>query len=112
MVEHQIAPQKEYKTLEDFIREQNNFYLYFLDDCFIGNEVYRAQLPFKRFQEQNPEMERDVTKATVQSKRSKQRQELPYEKLWEAYKIMSKLVYVDDEHVMHDGQPDSWYLCR
>ena len=112
MAEHQIAPQKEYTTLEDFTRGQNNFFLHFLDDWPVGNDTYRSKPHFKRFQEQNPEMERDVTRATIQAVRAKPRQELPNEQLWEAYKIMSKLVFVDDPDIMRDGQPDSMFLWR
>ena len=112
MANHQVAPIREYKTLEDFIRRQNNFYVHFLDDRRLGNEVYRSTAHFKRFQEQHPEMEREVTKATVQAARAKPIQKLPYEQLWEAYKIMSKLVFLDDEYVMRDGQPDALFLCK
>nr|MBI4156750.1 hypothetical protein [Candidatus Woesearchaeota archaeon] len=111
MAKHQIAPQKEYKTLEDFIRGQNNFYAHFLDDCQWG-QVYRKTPHFKRFQEAHPEMEREVTGATVRAVRAEPRQKLPYGQLWETYKIMSKLVFVDDKYVMQDDKPDNWFLCR
>ena len=111
MAEHQVAPIREYETLEDFIRGQNNYYAHFLDDCKWG-QLYRERPYFKRFQEAHPEMEREVTGATVRAVRAEPRQKLPYEQLWETYKIMSKLVFVDDKYVMRDGQPDAWFLCR
>ena len=111
MAEHQIAPIREYETLEDFSRGQNNFYMYFLDDCGWGR-LYRKTSHFQRFQEQHSEMEQKTRMVTVQAVRAEPRQELPYEQLWEAYKIMSKLVFLDDKYVMRDDQPDAWFLCR
>ena len=112
MVGHQVAPIREFETLEDFTRGQNNFYMHFRDDCYISNEIYRQNPHFQRFQKQHPEMEQETTRATVQAMRTEPRQKLPYEQLWDAYKIMSKLVFLDDKYVMRDGQPDDWFLCR
>lgn len=110
MPEHQIAPQIEFRNLEDFTRRQYNYYAHFLDDCEWGN-VYRAQAHFQRFQEANPEMEREVTLAVVRAVRAENRN-LPYEKLWESYKLMSKLVFSDDKYVMRDGKIDDCFLIR
>lgn len=30
----------------------------------------------------------------------------------EGYKLMSKLVYLDDQYVMRNGKPGDWFLCR
>lgn len=111
MAEHQIVTQKEYATLEDFVRGQNNFYAHFLDDCEWG-QLYRKSAHFKRFQKAHPDMETETTRATVSAIRVKPRQKLPYEQLFEAYKLMSHLVFVDDEYVMHYGQPDKCFLIR
>jgi hypothetical protein len=112
MAEHQVAPQIEFETLDDFIEGQNNYYAHFLDDCHLGQLYRTKKVHFKRFQEAHPEMEREVTGATVRAVRAEPRQRLPYEQLWETYKIMSKLVFVDDKHVMRDGQPDKYFLTR
>lgn len=32
--------------------------------------------------------------------------------LFVAYQLMSRLVDINDEHVMEDGKIDSWYLCH
>jgi len=111
MTQHLLAPIRKYHTLEDFIKGQNNFYLHFIDDCYIG-EIYRKRPHFRRFKKQYPRMEQEITKETVRAIRANPRCELPYKKLWEAYKIMSKLVFLDDEYVMRNGKPDAWFLCR
>lgn len=118
MTEHQIAPQIEYKTLDDFIEGQNNFHFHFLDDCDTGL-LYRTAPHFKRFQDANPDLEKAITKAVVEAvriARNESRQNLisnlPYDKLYEAYNLMSKLVFTDDTYVMHNGQPDCFFLCR
>ena len=111
MAEQKGAPQIEFETLDDFIKGQNNYHIHFLDDFGFG-KLYREALHFRRFQEAHPEMERDVTGATVRAVMAEPRQKLPYEQLWETYKIMLKLVFVDDEYVMRDGQPDKYFLIR
>lgn len=114
MVEQRIAPQIEFKSLEDFIRGQNNFFCYFLEDCQSG-EVYRRTAHFQRFQRAHPDLEREVTNETILAARNdpgKKWKRLPYNQLWEAYKIMSKLVFIDDPEVMRDGQPDEFFLVR
>ena len=114
MAEHQVAPQIEFESLDDFIRGQNNYYAYFLDDCQFGKLYRTEKANFRRFQEAHPEMEREVTCSTVLALRSEPRQELPYEQLWETYKIMSQLVFVDDQYVMESGggKPDRCFLIR
>jgi len=112
MVEHEIVPQMEYSTIEEFAEMQNNFYMHFLDDCLVGN-MYRTRAPFVRFQKLNPEVESKVTRKVVDNLRNNPREKLPYQELFEAYKIMSKLVFIDDEHVVRgDSKPDTWFLCR
>jgi len=114
MAEHEVVSQMEFATLDDFIKGSNNYYTHFLGDAAWGK---RFTPHFKRFQEAYPEMEREVTAATDRAynlwvEDSKERAKLPYEQLWETYKIMSKLVFVDDKYIMRDGKPDSWFLCR
>ncbi|MAG78198.1 hypothetical protein CL616_02410 [archaeon] len=113
MAQREIAPQREYETLKDFVDGQNNFYVYFREDQW-AQRVYRCRPHFLRFQEANPEIEEELTALTAPAIGSRfvNWDILPYEKLWEAYKIMSKLVYVDDPYVMREGQPDAWFLCR
>ena len=104
---------RRFESLEDFIEGFNNFYMFFLNDCPVG-EIYRRIHPcFKRFQEQNLEMEAEVTRETVKMYRESGRYgDLPNEKLWKAYKIMSKLVFRRDDSVVKNGEVDDWYLCR
>jgi hypothetical protein len=113
MIDQRIAPQVEYKTLEEFIERSNNFYLFFLPDCWTAQECYRKKEAFLRFQQSNPEMDKEISGATMHAVRvAPEKPDLPWEKLFEAYKKMSQLVFVDDEWVMRDGKPDDWYLCR
>ena len=101
----EIAPQIEFKSLDNFVKNQNNFYIYFTDDCEAG-KIYRKFPHFKRFQEAHSELEKKVTTATVDALRSKDKskQKLPYEELWEAYKCMTKYVFIDDKYVVQDGR--------
>jgi len=101
MVEHQVLQQIKFESLDDFIRGQNKYYAHFLDDCQLGH-LHRTTDYFKRFQETHPEMERELTSATILAVRSEPRQRLPYEQLWEAYKIMSNLVFVEDIHLIEN----------
>lgn len=111
MTEHRTVPQIEFESLDDFIRGQNNFYAYFLNDCEWGKS--RRKTPhFERFQEAHPEMARIITNSTVEAVRAKPRKELPNEQLWGAYKIMSSLVFIDDKYVMRDNEPDKYFLTR
>ena len=111
MTEQKVAPQIEFESLDDFVRGQNNYYAYFLDDCEWGIN-HRERPVFRRFQEANPQTEREVTGATVRAVRAEPRQRLPYEQLWQTYRIMSQLVFVNDQYVMENGQPDKYFLIR
>ena len=80
MAGQKTVSQIEFEILDDFARCQNNFYARFLDDCAFG-KAYRGRECFKRFQEAYPELEREITIATVRAVRSVPEQPLPYEKL-------------------------------
>lgn len=111
MIKGKIASQIEFKSLEEFIKAQNNYYFHFLGDCEMGL-FYREKPHFKRFQEKHPELEKEMTVATVQAIRAVPKRELPYEQLWKTYNLMSKLVFVDDPHVMKECEPDNRFLVR
>ncbi|MEK6927873.1 MAG: hypothetical protein AABX11_05565 [Nanoarchaeota archaeon] len=110
----EIVPQKVYSTLEKFIENQNNFYLHFCSDCFTGKEVYRTKAHFRRFREQYSQMERRLTRKV--SVRSLGETNFPNQELWEASKLMAKLVYVGDFGVdtrhKKDGTLDDWIIYR
>jgi hypothetical protein len=108
----QIVPQKQFETIDDFINGSNNYYALFLDDCDWGLEHRETYGCFRRFQAAYPEMERQVTRATVQAVRAGPLQKLPWERLWETYKLMSQFVFADDKYATHDGQPHREYLIR
>jgi len=69
MEELEIVPQIEFSRLEEFVNGQNNFFIFFLNDCFSGRDFYRQKAVFKRFQETYPEMEKELTELTTKSKR-------------------------------------------
>lgn len=109
MNEPQIAEQIEFESLDAFINGRNNFHFHFLD-CWLSNTCYRIRPHFKRFQEQYPEIEESVTRLTGEA--DKENSVLPHEQLWEAYKLMSKLVFLEDPYVMLKDNPDNEVLCR
>jgi hypothetical protein len=107
MANQRIVPQVEYETLEEFVEGSDNFYLFF-GSGFCSEGAYRTRNAFKRFQEAYPELERELALQV----NSNSPPELPWQKLFEAYKLMSQLVHEDDPHVMIDGKPDKNYLTK
>ncbi|MFH1424948.1 MAG: hypothetical protein ABIG20_04750 [archaeon] len=88
-----IIVQKGFRNLKEFIAGQNNFYAYFLKGNDWG-EIRRRHPWFKRFQKEHPELEKALVKAV--GKAVKERDEYPYEQLFEAYKLMSEMVHSGD----------------
>ncbi len=113
MAKFKIAPQREFKSLDDFIINQNNFHMHFMTHLR-GSMDYRARDCFRRFKSQYSELERKTTQIAFQTvKGQPKREELPYEQLWEAYKVMSTLVFTRDKYVMRKNKiVDDSYLCR
>jgi len=117
MTDPKIAPQVEFKSLEDFVRDSNNFFLFFLPDCWASQSSYRTKEAFLRFQKAHPEIDREISQATITAVRDDPTKSFPpkatpWEKLFDAYKTMSQLVFADDRYVMRDGKLDDWFLCR
>jgi len=111
MAEQKVASLIQFGTLDDFVDRQDNYWAHFLDDVDFG-QMKREHPYFKRFQAAHPEMERQVTEATVRARRAVPRERLPYEQLWETYKLMSKLVFVDDKDLQNYGQSNPYFLTR
>jgi hypothetical protein len=86
------VPLLEFASLDEFIKNQSNFYAHFYAGNDFG-EARRKRAYFKLFQSLYPEMERVTTKLTVEARTSSPTKRLPYELLFEAYKIISKLVF-------------------
>ena len=113
-LESRIVPQTQFENVDGFMKRQNNYYIYFLNDCFMG-EVYRGRSHFLRFQEAYPEMERELTSEISKARRGAGLNNLHLEskmKLWESYKFMSQFVYIDDPNTIREDGPDKWRLCR
>lgn len=108
MTEPKIVPQKQFESLEDFTDGQNNYYAHFLKGDSWG-ETRRERPHFQRFQNLHPELEGEVTRATGEARSKSGR--LPYERLFEAYKIMSQLVYADDKGLMAYSNPDEYLIA-
>lgn len=106
----QIVPQKQFGTLDLFIEGMNNYWAHF----FRGNEwaeTRRKRPHFLRFQEQNPEMEHELTdKITKIANTTRRREYMPLETLWESYNLMSQLVYAEDAGVMGYSDPSTYLL--
>lgn len=111
MEQKNIVSLKQFKTLEEFIEAQNNFYLHFCSESIFGSD-YRSNRYFIRFKEKYPQLEESAKKATLDAINSVQSKELPYEILFEAYNLMSLLVYVDDPIIIREGRVDEYFLTR
>ena len=94
-----IVQQIQFATLEDFIKGQNNYYAHF----WTGNswaESRRIRPHFRSFQESHPEMEADLTKKVTEACTSEPPKRIPYEELFESYKLMSEFVFDDNPAVL------------
>lgn len=96
MEEPVIVHQVQFASLEEFIEGNNNFFSMFFD-----NHRSKRNYPFyQRFKQQHPELcnflESEVTITRYRRWSIPLIEKFPWEKLWEAYKLMSKLVYLGD----------------
>jgi len=106
------APQRGFKSLDEFIDGMGNFRYYFhVDSPFIIQKIKRNRPVYQRFKKQHPELDQTLTLKVTESEESivktKRTIGLPYEELFEAYQLMSELVFVGDEHTLTEG-----YLLR
>lgn len=102
-----IVAQRQFKTLDAFVKEQNNFFAHF----WIGNsfaESKRAESHFQRFKMMYPKLERELTERVTEV-RKREGEDLPYESLYKAYELMSQLVFASDERVKEYAYKD-YYL--
>ncbi len=121
----EIAEQIQFENLEDFIRSKNNFHVYFIfpnESLFTGH--YRHKEVFKRFIDSHPEMDRELVDRIANARERADTngsglvEELSKEdcqQLWDAYKVMSKLVYIEDKGVLREEEyekPDRYFLIR
>lgn len=108
----QPAPMKQYGSLEEFQQGQNNFYMTFAAlPGRVAHEIYRGKLAFQRFQALHPELCETID--TKLHGVSVENLDLgQWELLYEGYKELSRLVDVNDPHVLRDGEVDTWSLCR
>lgn len=112
-----IIPQVEFKSLEDFISEQNNFWIHFVVLNGDTTNHYRERPCFKRYKKLNPEEERNLTESITQKSYSEANLTTEtfkddWKNMWEAYKLMTNLVFKTDRFAMRDGKADKFYLTR
>jgi len=103
----EIVSQHKFETLEDFVKHEGNFHIFFVDNPSMARDVWRNKPVFLRFREQNQSMETELTKVTTEARNTPPYNKLPYEKLYEAYQIMGNLVYVGDANDI-----DEYYLLH
>ena len=106
-----IVPQIEFKTLDSFIKGQNNFFHFFIENSDLG-QVYRDKVEaYARFKEKNPNFVRELTQRITST--PKEDSQFPWNDLYGAYQSMAKLVHEDDGRVKrNDGSFDNRKLCR
>lgn len=108
MTEPKIVPQIEFKTLKDFIERQNNFYAHFLENNPFG-EVRRDKPHFERFQQKHGDLETRLTREVTEARKANEKfSDETWKGLYEAYNLMSELVYKDDEGVRRYSTPDQY----
>lgn len=112
MTQHQIVPQKQFESLEAFIEGIGNYWAHFYRENTFG-ESRRSTPTFRRFQEQYPQMERELTDAVTEARNKpiRTKSDLPLKQLFESYPLMSQFVYSDDPEVMAYSNPEM-YLIR
>lgn len=110
MNEVEVAPQREFKTLDDFISGQNNFWHYFIEYSDLGI-LHREKIKaYSRFKKQNFDYAVELMRKTTNLYR--ERQQLPWKDLYQTYQLMSKLVCKSDNHVKReDGSFNDYILC-
>ncbi|VVB78235.1 Uncharacterised protein [uncultured archaeon] len=106
------VPQFEFKSLEHFIEENNNFYASMILD---GNRSRENEQFYQRFSKVAPKLAEELKQSMTMENRGKGmalpwEKVFPWDKLWEAYKIMSSLVYIGDLYVK--GENDYCFLTR
>lgn len=104
----------EFEDLDDFIKNSNNFFLFFTKKSWVG-KVYREAMVFDRFRKKYPEFEKELTNSIdiiMKDNPHYFSKTLPWDKLYEAYKLMMPLVQETDPYVMINNKIDSRYLCR
>ena len=70
----------QFKYLDDFVAKQNNFFLYFIDEC-LAADFYRTTAHFQRFQNSYSQLEQKLTLNTVKVYSQGSNDDLPFEKL-------------------------------
>lgn len=106
-----LAKMTEYSSLDDFLRDQNNFYWHFAKvDATSGNQNYRARRVLQRLELLNPELVNKLLDKIDQHTPFTDEQKAD---LYQAYREMAKLVDASDKGVLDkDGEVDSSYLTR
>lgn len=104
------VPQKQFKSLEEFIKNQNNFWAHFLKGNPFG-EIRRERQHFILFQAKNPELEKLLSERVTQerSKRTNLSAKT-FELLFIAYKEMSDLVFDNDAHALRYSYPELYLI--
>ncbi|NMB66635.1 hypothetical protein GYA25_01075 [Candidatus Woesearchaeota archaeon] len=96
---------KEINSIDEFIKNQNNFYAYFVDYCEWGLSKRKKDY-FKEFQERYPKFEKELTERISNLIKESgveilyKIKNFPYEDLFKAY---SKMVDIIKEKNLNNG---------
>jgi hypothetical protein len=108
-----------FRGLNDFRKHSDNFILFFMR----GNEIYRKRPVFRRFAKRFPKLEVEITESITKITREPivtlepRMNQMPWEKLFDAYNKMSRLLYRSDAYVVIKtgslkGRVDIQHLTR
>ena len=103
------TPQRQYKDLEEFKRETNNFHVHFDRENKGSGPSYRRHKAFQRFVILKPDLTQQLFEAfdryNAQGKHAVYSADI-WRGLYDAYQVMSQLVDINDGYVVgDDGQP-------
>ncbi|MBW2973924.1 hypothetical protein KY346_06050 [Candidatus Woesearchaeota archaeon] len=114
-----IVPQRQFASLDDFIEGNNNFYARLVVDSansYVKPERVHLWPCYTRFAQIAPELALELKQVMTMQNYGRATQGepwkevFPWDKVWEAYKIMSTLVYLGDPYV--EGIDDFSFLIR
>lgn len=92
-----LVPIRQFSSLDDFIENNNNFWAHMMPDS--ANSKIGWWPCYKRFEKIAPELAAELRREhTFLKCTGENEKNIPWDKLWKAYKIMSQLVYEKDPY--------------
>lgn len=104
MLESKLVPQLPFESLDDFIKNSNNFYLFFVEGHF--GEMYRKKEVYHRFKEQNPELDLQLQQKSIQMEQKYRENEQ------ERYEEVINIIQKDTTSEIGQKYENAWKKCK